>query len=97
MQSEFGDHVFSAIVLVLCAGISAHLCFGYSTQQSRDTFIGLVLLLMLGFQLFHLIRAALYVPATLFSVYNPQLHRTDCLESLKGKGRWDILSSSFEV
>ena len=70
--------------MVLCAGISSHLCFGYSTKKSRETFIGLILLIMLGFQLFHLIRAALYVPATRFSIFNEAFHRSDCLQSNKG-------------
>ena len=82
---EFVDHVFSAIILVLCAGISSYLCFGYTSKKSRETFIGLILLTMLGFQLFHLLRAALYVPATQFLVFNKAFHRTDCLESVKGK------------
>ena len=76
--------MFSAIILVLCAGISSHLCFGYSTKKSREAFIGLILLIMMGFQLFHLLRAALYVPASQFSVFNKEFHRTDCLESVKG-------------
>lgn len=83
-RSEFVDHVFSAVILVLCAGVSSHLCFGYSSKKARETFIGLILLTMLGFQLFHLLRAALYVPATQFSVFNKSFHRTDCLESVKG-------------
>lgn len=81
---DFGDHVFGAIVLVLCAGISSHLCFGYSTKKSRETFILLILLLIIGFQFFHIIRAALYIPATRFFVFNEEFHRSDCLESNKG-------------
>lgn len=84
---DFGQDVFSALVLVLCAGISSHLCFGFSTRQSRETFIGLIFLIMLGYQFFHLIRAALYVPATPFTVYNQRFHRTDCLNSGKGGKR----------
>ena len=85
--SDFGQHVFSAIVLVLCAGISSHLCFGFSTRQSRETFIGLIFLIMLGYQFFHLIRAALYIPATPFTIFNEKFHRTDCLMSGKGGKR----------
>jgi hypothetical protein len=86
-RADFGQDVFSALVLVLCAGISSHLCFGFSTRQSRETFIGLIFLIMLGYQFFHLIRAALYVPATPFTVYNQRFHRTDCLNSGKGGKR----------
>ena len=81
---DLGQHVFSAIVLVLTAGISSHLCFGYSSKKSRETFIGLILMIMMAFQAYHLILAALYVPATRFFVLNPQLLRSDCLESVKG-------------
>ena len=87
VRADFGQDVFSALVLVLCAGISSHLCFGFSTRQSRETFIGLIFLIMLGYQFFHLIRAALYVPATPFTVYNQRFHRTDCLNSGKGGKR----------
>lgn len=69
---------------MLCAGISSHLCFGYSTKKSRETFIGLILLLIIGFQFFHFVRAALYVPASRFFVFNENFHRSDCLESNKG-------------
>ena len=77
--------MFSAIVLVLAAGISSHLCFGYSSKKSRETFICLILMIMMAFQAYHLIRAALYIPATRFFVLNPQLLRSDCLESVKGR------------
>ena len=40
---------------------------------------------MMAFQAYHLIRAALYIPATRFFVLNPQLLRSDCLESVKGR------------
>ena len=76
--------MFSAIILVLCAGISSHLCFGFSTRQSRETFIGLIFLIMIGYQFFHLIRAALFIPATPFTIFNQHLHRSDCLNSGKG-------------
>ena len=82
---DLSQHVFSAIVLVLAAGISSHLCFGYSSKKSRETFICLILMIMMAFQAYHLIRAALYIPATRFFVLNPQLLRSDCLESVKGR------------
>ena len=96
-RTEFVDHVFSAIILVLCAGISSHLCFGYSSKKSKETFIGLILLTMLGFQLFHLLRAALYVPATQFLVFNKAFHRTDCLESVKGISCLLLLHLNFNI
>jgi len=80
----FGTQIFTAIVLLLSAGISAHMCYGFGTRKGREAFIGLILLLMVGTQVYHLIDASLYVPATRFYVYNSELHRTDCLESGKG-------------
>mmetsp|Transcript_6659 Transcript_6659/g.14572 ORF Transcript_6659/g.14572 Transcript_6659/m.14572 type:complete len:234 (-) Transcript_6659:2316-3017(-) len=83
----FGTQIFTAIVLLLSAGISAHMCYGFGTRKGREAFIGLILLLMVGTQVYHLIDASLYVPATRFYVYNSELHRTDCLESGKGGKR----------
>ena len=84
LSADFGEQVFSAIILILCAGISTHLCFGFSTRQSRETFIGLIFLIMIGYQFFHLIRAAMFIPATPFTIFNQHLHRSDCLNSGKG-------------
>jgi hypothetical protein len=67
---EFGTQLFTAIVLLLSAGISAHMCYGFGSRKGREAFIGLILLLMVGTQFYHLIDAALYVPATRFYVYN---------------------------
>lgn len=83
----FGDQAFTMIVLLLSAGLSSHIAFGYGTKKAREMFLGLVLLLMVGVQLFHLINAAVYVPATRFYTWNSKLHRTDCIESSKGGKR----------
>jgi hypothetical protein len=66
----FGDQAFTTIVLVLTAGISAHICYGYGTKKAKELFIGLILLLMVSVQLYHLVMAAVYMPATRFYVYN---------------------------
>jgi hypothetical protein len=84
IDSGFDEHVFSAIILALGAAVSVHICHGYGTRMARESFIGLILLLIVGFQMYHLIRAALFVPATRFFVYNTKLHRSDCLASGKG-------------
>jgi len=80
----FGNQLFTAIILVLSAGISTHICYGYGTKKAKEAFAALILLLLLGTQFYHLIYAANYVPATRFYVFNRALHRTDCLESGKG-------------
>lgn len=66
----FGDQLFSVIVLVIAAGISSHFCFGYGTKKAKETFIALILVLIVGTQLFHLINAATYVPASKFFVFD---------------------------
>jgi hypothetical protein len=67
---SFGNHLFITLVLVLSAGISSSICHGTGTQKGRETFIVLILLLMAGVQMFHLINAVVYVPATRFYTYN---------------------------
>ena len=66
----FGDQLFTVIVLVVSAGISAHMCFGFGTKRAKEALVGLILVLMVGTQLYHLIDAATYVPASKFYVYN---------------------------
>jgi hypothetical protein len=46
----FGDQVLSGIMLIVCAGISSHIMFGYGTRRGKETFIGLVLVLAVGVQ-----------------------------------------------
>lgn len=84
---SFGNHLFITLVLVLSAGISSSICHGTGTQKGRETFIVLILLLMAGVQMFHLINAVVYVPATRFYTYNTLLHREDCIDSTKGGKR----------
>ena len=62
----FGDQTLAVIILVLCSGVSSHIMFGYGTRKAKETFVGLVLLLMVGVQIFHLIPAATMVPANRF-------------------------------
>jgi len=66
----FGNQAFTVIILLVVAGISAHISFGYSTRRAREMFIALILILLVGCQFYHLIFAALYVPATQFSIFN---------------------------
>ena len=66
----FGNQAFTVIILLVVAGISAHISFGYSTRRAREMFIALILILLVGCQFYHLIFAAVYVPATQFSIFN---------------------------
>lgn len=83
----FGTQFFITIVLILVTGISSSICHGLGTHKGREAFICLILLLMAGVQIFHLINAVIYVPATRFYTFNTQLHREDCIESSKGGKR----------
>lgn len=58
----FGDQLFTVIILVVCAGITSHMCFGFGTKKAKETFIALILVLIVGTQFFHLITAVTYIP-----------------------------------
>lgn len=58
----FGDQLFTVIVLVVCAGITSHMCFGFGTRKAKETFVALILVLIVGTQFFHLINAVTYIP-----------------------------------
>jgi hypothetical protein len=66
----FGDQLFAGILLLVTAGISAHIVYGYGTKRAKELFVGLVLLTMACVQLYHLVNAAIYMPATRFYTYN---------------------------
>jgi hypothetical protein len=66
----FGYYIFITLVLLLTAGITAHLCYGYGTYKAKETYIMLILLLMIGTQMYYLINAATYIPASRFYTYN---------------------------
>ena len=66
----FGYYIFITLVLLLIAGITAHLCYGYGTYKAKETYIMLILLLMIGTQMYYLINAATYIPASRFYTYN---------------------------
>ncbi len=46
----FGFETFVALILVVSASISAHIFNGYGTRASKETFVGLVIALMIGVQ-----------------------------------------------
>jgi len=93
----FADQAFTVLVLVLAAGLASHIAYGFGTKRARELFVGLILLLIVGTQLFHLINAATYIPATRFYVWNPRLHRSDCIDSSKGGKRPGKSSSSEDL
>jgi len=46
----FSNQLLSAVTLIICAGITSHIIHGYGTRKSKETFIGLILLLAAGCQ-----------------------------------------------
>mmetsp|Transcript_8655 Transcript_8655/g.14681 ORF Transcript_8655/g.14681 Transcript_8655/m.14681 type:complete len:215 (-) Transcript_8655:145-789(-) len=83
---DFSQSVFSAVVLIVSAGVTAHMFHGYSNKKWRSTFIGLVLLLLMATQVYYLLQAALHVPTYPYR-YDSSLLRLDCLDSGKGGKR----------
>lgn len=83
----FSDQAFAVIVLVLCAGITSHFMYGFGTRKAKDTFVALILLLLVGVQLFYLIPAAITVPATKFYVWNVII-LTMCFDGMFLFGIW---------
>jgi len=91
----FSDQIFTGIVLLLAAGISSHLRYGIGTKKAKEMLLFLILCLMVGLQLYHLVFAAIHVPADKFHVWSPKLHREDCLYSTKGGKRSMFTSTDY--
>lgn len=60
-------------------------------------FVALILLLIVGTQMYHLIYAATYIPASRFYTWNSRLHRSDCILSGKGGKRMGKSASSEDT
>jgi membrane protein YdbS with pleckstrin-like domain len=43
---DISELIFSSIVMLIAAGITAHIFHGFGTKRWRETFVGLVLLLI---------------------------------------------------
>lgn len=83
----FGDQVLTGAMLIVCAGVSSHIMFGYGTRRGKEAFIGLVLCLAVGIQMYYLINASIVIQTTKFETYNPLYRRSDCTKSNKGGKR----------
>jgi len=83
----FADQTFTVLILVVTAGISVQIAFGFGTKKARDNFIVLILGVLVVVQMYYLVHAVLYIPATQFYTFNPKFHRTDCFISDKGGKR----------
>ena len=83
---DFSQVIFSALVLILSSGLTAHIFHGYNNKKWRTTFIGLLLFLLVGTQGYYLLRAMLHMPTYPYR-YDSSLLRHDCLDSGKGGKR----------
>ena len=81
------EQIFTVLVLLTSAGITSHIAHGFGTRKAKELFASLVLAIIVGGQLYHLIQAVTYIPATRFYTWNDLLHRQDCIESGKGGKR----------
>lgn len=46
----FGNQTFAVLFLVVSAGISAHISYGFGTRRAKEMFVGLILLLLVSVQ-----------------------------------------------
>jgi hypothetical protein len=67
--AEFNEIIACSLFLILCTAVSVHICVGYGTKSAKETMIWSLIILLAAVQLYHLIDAALYVPATKFYIY----------------------------
>ena len=89
------EELFTLLVMVVSAGVTTHIAHGFSTKKARELFVALVLFIIVGVQMFHLVYAVTYIPATRFYTWKADLHRTDCIASHKG-GKRSGNSTHFE-
>lgn len=66
---QLSDVLFCTIILLVCTGISVHICVGNGTRIGKQYLLGTFSAIICAVQLYHLINAALYVPATKHFIY----------------------------
>lgn len=67
--SGFGNHLFGAIVLVVCFGLASTRIRSRFTT-TKETFVISVLLLIIGYQYYLLTKVSTYVPSSKFYIYD---------------------------
>ena len=70
LVSQIGLVSFSAIVLLISAGLTSHFIHGYGTNEARNLFLFLILFILVSYQYYYVIQAANFIPATKFFIYN---------------------------
>ncbi len=66
----FSDQAFSVLLLCIISIVTTYIWHGASTQKSKESFVALLLILIIGAQIYHLIYAAISVPADQFFVFD---------------------------
>ena len=67
---QLGTPFFQILVLLVSCGVVGHLSYGFGTKKSNKLIVLLVLLLMIGTQLYFVLQSVCYIPSTRFYVYN---------------------------
>lgn len=93
---SFGVQSFSALILVVAAAMSATVMYGMGTRKAKETFLGLVLITMLCYQLYYMILASNYIPVYP-TTYDSTLVRSDCQASFKGGKRGGSSQESYDI
>ncbi len=91
----WSEQGLSFLLLVLSAGICSHITYGTGTKKARELFAFLVLGIVICIQMFYLVHAVTYVPATRFFVWKNAIHRDDCIASSKG-GKRSANNTAYE-
>jgi hypothetical protein len=82
------EQIFTLVVLLVGAGVTSHIAHGFGTRKAKELFASLLLLIIVGGQMYHTIQAVTYIPATRFFTWDSGLHRNDCIDSYKGGKRY---------
>ena len=69
-----GNHVFGALVLILCLALSSYRVARSSSFNVRDVFVASLLLLMIGYQYYWLVEVSTYIPSSKFYMYDVSMH-----------------------
>ena len=84
---DFSHQAFAITVILLVIGVASHIMFGFGTKRAKESILAMIFFLMVACQLYYLLQASLYIPASRFQVYNSNFVREDCRMSSKGGKR----------
>jgi hypothetical protein len=93
---DFGLWLFTSLVLVLSAMLTSYLMHGTSSRKSRECFVGLILTIMISYQLYMLLMTSQFIPAYPEYTYDSSLLRSQCRNSDKGGKRPGSRALAFD-